>query len=86
MAQQSINIGTVANDGTGDSLRVAFDKSNDNFTELYNRIADSVPSVATGATGDVAGMIAFNGTHLYVCVGDYDGSTDIWFRTSVSTF
>ena len=36
MAKQVINIGTTANDGTGDSLRVAFDKANDNFTELYN--------------------------------------------------
>jgi len=36
MAQQTINIGTVANDGTGDPLRTAFDKINDNFTELYN--------------------------------------------------
>lgn len=35
MAQQTINIGTVANDGTGDPLRTAFDKANDNFTELY---------------------------------------------------
>ena len=35
MAQQIINIGTSANDGTGDSLRSAFDKSNDNFNELY---------------------------------------------------
>lgn len=35
MAQQLINIGTSANDGTGDSLRAAFDKANDNFNELY---------------------------------------------------
>ena len=35
MAQQTINIGTTANDGTGDPLRTAFDKINDNFTELY---------------------------------------------------
>jgi hypothetical protein len=35
MAKQIINIGTVANDGTGDPLRTAFDKANDNFTELY---------------------------------------------------
>lgn len=35
MAQQTINIGTVANDGTGDPLRTAFDKTNDNFNELY---------------------------------------------------
>jgi NAD(P)H-hydrate repair Nnr-like enzyme with NAD(P)H-hydrate epimerase domain len=36
MAKQIINIGTVANDGTGDPLRTAFDKINDNFTELYS--------------------------------------------------
>ena len=35
MAKQTINIGTTANDGTGDPIRSAFDKSNDNFTELY---------------------------------------------------
>ena len=36
MAKQTINIGTSANDGTGDPLRSAMDKANDNFTELYN--------------------------------------------------
>lgn len=35
MAQQTINLGTVANDGTGDTLRDGGDKINDNFTELY---------------------------------------------------
>ena len=35
MARQVINIGTNANDGTGDPLRTAFDKINDNFAELY---------------------------------------------------
>ena len=35
MAQQQINIGTTANDGTGDPLRTAFDKTNDNFNEIY---------------------------------------------------
>lgn len=42
MAQQTINIGTGANDGTGDNLRSAMDKTNDNFTELYG--ANSVSS------------------------------------------
>lgn len=36
MAKQDINIGAIANDGTGDPLRDSFDKTNDNFTELYN--------------------------------------------------
>lgn len=36
MAKQVINIGTTPNDGTGDSLRDSFDKTNDNFDEVYN--------------------------------------------------
>ena len=35
MAKQSINIGSSANDKTGDPLRTAFNKINENFTELY---------------------------------------------------
>ena len=48
MAQQTINIGSVANDGTGDPLRTAFDKVNDNFTELYADDAGDVNSVNAG--------------------------------------
>lgn len=36
MSKQTIGLGTIANDGTGDSLRVAGDKINDNFNELYS--------------------------------------------------
>jgi hypothetical protein len=35
MSQEVINIGTVANDGEGDPLRVAFQKINNNFTQLF---------------------------------------------------
>lgn len=35
MAKQTVNLGTTANDGTGDPLRTAFDKLNDNFDEVY---------------------------------------------------
>ena len=35
MAQEVIDTGAVANDGTGDTLRVAFTKTNANFDELY---------------------------------------------------
>jgi hypothetical protein len=35
MAKQTIGIGTDANDGTGDQVRVAFGKVNDNFNEVY---------------------------------------------------
>ena len=35
MARQEINIGIEGNDGTGDSIRESFRKSNENFSELY---------------------------------------------------
>ena len=35
MARETINIGVVANDGTGDTFRVAGQKINNNFEELY---------------------------------------------------
>ena len=49
MAKQTINIGTTANDGTGDPIRTAFDKVNDNFTELYTDDAGDVNSVTATA-------------------------------------
>jgi len=90
MAKQTVNIGTTANDGTGDQLRDAFDKLNDNFDEVYAgtaTVAQSyTPAAAIGATGDLAGQIAYDGTYIYVCTADYDGATAIWLRASVATW
>lgn len=44
MAQQTINIGATANDGTGDQLRTAFDKVNDNFNEVYTELGGTTLS------------------------------------------
>ena len=38
MAKQTINVGTVSDDGTGDKSMCPFVKVNTNFTELYNEI------------------------------------------------
>jgi hypothetical protein len=38
MSKLTVNIGTSANDRTGDSLRTAFNKINENFTELYTAL------------------------------------------------
>ena len=71
MARQNINIGSSANDGTGDPLRTAFDKINDNFVELYGSDNDintldanldvSTFAITTGVTnGDIT--VTPNGT------------------------
>jgi hypothetical protein len=38
MARKQIDIGTIGNDGTGDSIRDSFRKVNDNFRELYSSL------------------------------------------------
>jgi hypothetical protein len=64
MAQQTINLGTTANDGTGDTLRAGGTKINANFTELYALIAASggtwkLPArAATTANGTLATAFA----------------------------
>jgi hypothetical protein len=60
MAQQTINIGAAANDGTGDPIRDAFDKVNDNFTELYT---DKAPLASPTFTGAPAAPTAAGGTN-----------------------
>jgi hypothetical protein len=50
MTQQIIDIGTVADDGTGTPGRDAFDMVNDNFTELYTTRALVVYTAVTTAT------------------------------------
>ena len=49
-SQEVINIGTNPNDGTGDPLRVAFDKINNNFTSLFSTFTNSTVSTTTGNT------------------------------------
>jgi len=41
MAKQIVGIGSSANDGTGDTLRVGDDKINDNFNEIYAALGNS---------------------------------------------
>lgn len=41
MARQTINTGASANDGTGDSLRIAGNKINQNFQEIYGFLGES---------------------------------------------
>jgi hypothetical protein len=54
MAKQTIFLGNTPNDRTGDPLRTAFEKVNDNFDELYARTNDDIQIPAlTGNNGKV---------------------------------
>lgn len=82
MAQQIINIGASPNDGQGNPIRTAFNKSNDNFSELYARAQTSPPPTLVGSLGDVAGMYAYDSTYFYYCFDNYDGSSTIWAQVT----
>jgi|TARA_A200000159_G_scaffold161000_2_gene182105 hypothetical protein len=53
MAKKIINIGEEANDGTGDPIRTAMSKTNDNFDELYEIGLLSLPDspISDGSPG-----------------------------------
>lgn len=53
MSKQRINIGSSANDGTGESLRSAMEKCNNNFDELYDLIGQD----STGKSIDISGNV-----------------------------
>jgi len=63
MAQQNINIGSSANDGTGDPLRTAFDKINDNFDELYGSTAEA-NDLIEDSTPQLGGDLDVNGRRI----------------------
>jgi hypothetical protein len=54
MARKVINRGSVANDGKGDTLRVAFGKVNDNFLEVYTSLSALEETIEEGG-GSVGG-------------------------------
>jgi len=86
MAIEVINVGTTPNDGTGDPIRTAYQKCNNNFGELFSRFQVTPPSSSTGTIGDEAGMYAVDATYFYWCFQDYDGSSNIWLRVAGSSF
>ena len=82
MAQQNINIGSSANKGDGDPIRVAFTKVNANFTDLYSRVVvleGGGVAVAQDIQGDIFAQdssLAYNSatnTHYGSFVGALSG-------------
>ena len=77
MAQITINVGSNANDGTGDDLRSAFISANANFTELYtaspltsqitlegNKISTNVSNANLTLSANGTGVIELEGIQI----------------------
>ena len=62
MTRQNINIGSGELAGDGESIRTAFDKTNQNFIDLYDITANSAALVisATGPTGVTEGTLWYD--------------------------
>ena len=68
MALQRINLGTAGNDGSGDAIRTAFQKVNDNFAELYGTSGEA-NSVKDDASPQLGGDLDVNGRSI-VSIGN----------------
>ena len=85
MARQVINVGSTANDGTGDGLRTAYIKCNDNFQELYNttqtpiEIVNGTSNMAVAASANVTVSIAgsANVVNFAGSITEFTGNADI---------
>ena len=74
MAKQTVNIGAVANDGTGDQLRNAFDKLNDNFDEVYGNNFVTEAMLNDDIVGAAELKVTGNGTAGQILKSDGDGT------------
>jgi hypothetical protein len=61
MAQQTINVGTSPNDGTGTPLRTAFQYTNSNFSELYTAVGPSGNNIVVPGTATITGDLTAGG-------------------------
>jgi Pectate lyase superfamily protein len=70
MSKQVINVGLGPNDGTGDPLRSAFQKSNSNFTELYNSLGIPGPPGPIGPPGNSGAIVDWVSVRDHGAVGN----------------
>jgi hypothetical protein len=66
MAQQTINVGASANDGTGTPLRTAFQYTNSNFSELYTAVGPSGNNIVVPGTATITGDLTVDTSTLKV--------------------
>lgn len=84
MARQGIGTGSSPNDGTGDNLRTAGGKINDNFSEIYTHFGDGTDLTTIVGTGiaTASGLVGTGATIL-----DFRGSvvTDAVVSAGIAT-
>lgn len=91
MTQQTINRGTTAGDGTGESLYDAFGKINANFTEVYGASSVGAQTIWVPATAMVArttngaadGKVETTTNKVMVKTLDFDAATAEYVQFSI---
>ena len=81
MAKLNVNIGLSVNDKTGDTLRTAFDKINQNFTELYTLTGGSAADLRELAQ-DYAAPLFNHASHTNITATYDDANNKILFLVS----
>ena len=79
----AVNVGTTANDGSGDDLRTAFIKVNDNFQYMGNTGFNAANINA--ASIDVAGPMISSGSHVETGYRQFKPTANIAVTASVNT-
>jgi len=57
MAKQLINVGSQANDGTGDSIRSGAQKINSSINELYNSLGEDGINLSIDINSVISGNV-----------------------------
>ena len=88
MTKQIINTGAQANDGTGDSLRQASQKINDNFTELYAReVGDTLDGIAAERLDGLDGLLSSLDNNVGGIALGFDSAGHLpYYKHSLSIF
>ena len=73
MAQQNLNVGTALNDGTGDVLRTAFIKIQNNFSDVYTNYVSNTQLIANLALYQTLSGLQANITPMSVNAASYIG-------------
>ena len=82
MAYQSIGLGTAADDGTGDSLRIGADKVNDTFVEIYTLLGTG--TALTSGISSTATVVTLTAPTISGVVGGTQTSATITTLTTTT--